>query len=168
MTGVQTCALPILPICVVGKLCVKICYLCVFCHFNSPFLLLINSFFVCISVQFCTSPKQIITELRSAYPLLIFSTQHHCYTLLFYSVLRLYVSLPCPTSPMRYISLQHIALLHFLLRCPVCHIRYVSVLSRNRYSGGKTNRYHCPVQNVSISLFYNTNPVLLLLLGCCM
>nr|DAG30510.1 MAG TPA: hypothetical protein [Caudoviricetes sp.] len=34
-------------------------------------------------------------------------------TFLFYSVLRLYVSLPCPTSPMRYISLQHIALLRF-------------------------------------------------------
>lgn len=34
-------------------------------------------------------------------------------TVLFYSILGLYVSLPCPTSPMRYISLQHIALLRF-------------------------------------------------------
>ena len=53
--------------------------------------------FVCISVQFYTSPKQIIIKLRSAYPSLIFSTQHHCCTLLLYSILYLAYTYLCPT-----------------------------------------------------------------------
>ena len=68
-------------------------------------------------------------------------------TFLFYSVLRLYVSLPCPTSPMRYISLHHIALLRF---------SSTSLCETSLYFAYAKPLFTLPMQNSSAPFLHET------------